>query len=94
MHPCCYIIHSDRLDQYYVGASDDLSNRVEMHNKGFSPFTSKTTDWKLYHMIECPDSITAKKIESHIKSMKSRTYIENLARYPGMSLKLIERFSP
>lgn len=35
----------------------------------------------------------AMQVEKHIKSMKSRIYIENLKRYPEMIIKLIEKYS-
>jgi putative endonuclease len=88
----CYIIYSAHLDKYYVGETSDFSNRIEMHNIGFSTFTSKAKDWKLYLLIPCPDKPIALKIEAHIKSMKSRKYIENLARYPEMLAKVINTF--
>jgi putative endonuclease len=31
-------------------------------------------------------------IESHIKSMKSKMYIENLRKYPAISEKLKEKY--
>ena len=35
----------------------------------------------------------SRKIEAHIKKMKSRKYIENLIRYPEIIQKLIEKYS-
>jgi putative endonuclease len=78
----CYILYSAQLDKYYIGETTDLSNRIEMHNIGFSSFTSKVNDWKLYLAIKCTDRPLALKIEAHIKRMKSRKYIENLKRFP------------
>src|SRR5688572_2500572 len=89
----CYTIYSAQLDKYYVGETSDFSNRIEMHNSGFSTFTSKAKDWKLHLLIPCPDKVVALKIEAHIKSMKSRKYIEDLGRYPEMHSKLINRFA-
>jgi putative endonuclease len=88
----CYILYSVQLNKYYVGETSDFSNRIEMHNIGFSTFTSKAKDWKLHLLIPCPDKSVALKIESHIKSMKSRKYIENLGRYPDIVMNLLNRF--
>jgi len=33
------------------------------------------------------------KIEGHIKGMKSKNYIVNLAKYPEMVTKLLEKYS-
>jgi putative endonuclease len=31
-------------------------------------------------------------IEKHIKAMKSKKYIENLIKYPEMSVKLLQKY--
>ena len=93
MPSCCYIIYSIKIDRYYVGHTDDFINRIEMHNTGFSPYTSKANDWRLFLLIPCKDKSEAARVERHIKAMKSRSYIENLGRHPEMVAKLIERFA-
>jgi putative endonuclease len=35
----------------------------------------------------------AHKIENHIKKMKSKKYIENLKKYPEISLRLLQKYS-
>jgi putative endonuclease len=77
---CVYILYSKRLDKYYIGETMDLSKRVDEHNIGFynNSFTSKTNDWKVFLQIECLDRSQARKIESHIKKMKSLKYIQDL----------------
>lgn len=93
MNHFCYIIYSHRLDKFYVGETENFANRLEMHNKGFSRFTSKASDWTLHILIPCNDKSAATKLERHIKSMKSRKYLEDLVLYPEMVNKLLERFS-
>ena len=88
----CYIIFSKSLDRYYIGETEDFSTRLHMHNIGFSSFTSKATDWRLHVLITCPHKLAALRVEKHVKSMKSRKYMENLARYPEMIAKLLSRF--
>jgi putative endonuclease len=50
----------------------------------------KAKDWEIYFKIECETKVKALAIEKHIKNMKSKFYIENLLRYPGISIKLLE----
>lgn len=38
--PFVYIIYSEKLDKYYVGACIDLKRRLYEHNIGHSKFTS------------------------------------------------------
>src|SRR5688572_11097688 len=84
----CYIIYSAKLNKIYIGETSDVSTRIQMHNSGFSPFTSRANDWELYYLIPCDDKAIALKIEANIKSMKSRKYIENLTKYPEIVEKL------
>jgi putative endonuclease len=67
-----------------------LTYRIEKHlNKEFAgSYTSIADDWELYFYIDDLEYTQARNIEAHIKKMKSRTYIENLKKYPEISEKL------
>ena len=90
-----YIIYSKSANKYYIGETEDLSVRLTWHNtKEFAAsYTSKVSDWEVFFVIECKDRIQARKIEAHIKSMKSRTYIENIKKYKDISEKLLQKYS-
>ena len=75
-----YILHSQKLNKYYVGACTDLDRRPYEHNLGHSKFTSTGIPWVLVYTEEFDDLVLAKQRESKIKKMKSRTYIEGLIR--------------
>ncbi len=92
---CCYIIYSKKANHYYVGASRDLLERIRKHNEkayGSKAYTAIADDWQLFHFIDCDNYAHALRIERHVKEMKSRTYIENLKKYPEMCEKLKIRF--
>jgi putative endonuclease len=89
----CYIIHSKKLDKFYVGETSDFEQRIKFHNSGFSEFTSKANDWQIYLLISCKDREIARKLEKHIKSMKSKRYIQNLLKYPEIIEKLQAKYS-
>ncbi len=95
--PFCYIIHSKTLNRYYVGStilSPDI--RLQKHLEkyyGVRKFTAKANDWKLFFIISCTTIEQARKIETHIKRMKSKKYIENLNKYPEISLRLLQKYS-
>ena len=76
--PCVYIIYSQKIDKYYVGACTDLERRLYEHNVGHSKFTSTGIPWIVKYSEEFEMLPEAKKRESAIKKMKSRKYIENL----------------
>ena len=73
-----YILYSEKINKYYVGACLDLQRRFYEHNIGHSKFTATGIPWKLMYKEEFIDLPAAKKRESQIKKMKSRKYIEGL----------------
>ena len=89
-----YVIYSQALDSYYVGYSSDPEVRSKQHNEGFyfDSFTSKSSDWNLFYVLKCNDKTQALKIEKHIKRMKSRKYLQDLAKYPEIGNKLLIRY--
>ena len=89
-----YIIFSDKLNQFYIGEAVDIEERIKEHNSGFykNAFTSKGSDWRLFLKIICKDRVQARKIETHIKSMKSKKYINDLKAYPEIIDKLKQRY--
>ncbi len=92
MSYCCYIIYSKSIDKYYIGYTSNLEERLELHNTGHfggRSFTSKSSDWEIYLVISCGTVEQAVFMESKIKKMKSRTYIENLKKYPEIVEKLV-----
>ncbi|MBS1681678.1 MAG: GIY-YIG nuclease family protein [Bacteroidetes bacterium] len=77
---------------YYVGCTQtSVADRIEKHNTAAlgRHFTSQTKDWNLFLEIPCESFRQARKIELHIKRMKSRKYIENLKVFPEIIQKLL-----
>ncbi|RLD30099.1 MAG: GIY-YIG nuclease family protein [Bacteroidetes bacterium] len=89
-----YILFSETLDQFYIGESIDIEERIKEHNSGFykNAFTSKVNDWTLFLKIVCKERVQARKIETHIKSMKSKKYINDLKDYPKIIVRLKQRY--
>ena len=91
---CVYILHSKKLDRFYIGFTSDIDIRLDFHK--LSPpnkFTGKATDWELFLVIDCINKSQALAIEKHIKAMKSKTYILNLKKYPGVIDKLKSKYA-
>ncbi len=84
-----YILHSKTLNRFYIGYTSNLEERLIFHsNSDSKKFTYKASDWVLFYTIACDSKVQGLQIEKHIKTMKSKTYIENLVKYPEMSKKL------
>ena len=90
-----YILFSDSINQFYIGSCKDLKIRLKQHKQNYFSFgfTKRAKDWKIYFQINNLEYQQARKIERHIKNMKSKTYIENLKKYSEISEKLILKYS-
>ncbi|RYY39159.1 MAG: GIY-YIG nuclease family protein [Chitinophagaceae bacterium] len=73
-----YIIYSASLDQYYVGSSANLEDRLFRHNNSGSKATKKAKDWTLKYTETFATRAQAVRREQEIKKKKSRKYIESL----------------
>ncbi|WP_055447211.1 GIY-YIG nuclease family protein [Lacinutrix mariniflava] len=93
MEHTVYILHSIKLDKFYTGETADFNIRIEFHKNAESrKFTAKANDWTLFLKFQCENKTIAKKIELHIKKMKSKVYIKNLKKYPEIISKLKEKY--
>ncbi len=89
-----YVIYSASLSRYYIGETKDVCERIKQHNSGFfdKAYTSIVNDWILFLKLEFDNRGQARKVENHIKKMKSRKYIQDLKRYPEIVSKLKEKY--
>lgn len=78
-----YIIYSSSLDQYYVGHTENLQDRIFRHKNSGSKSTKKANDWVLKYTEEFSTKAEAMKRELEIKGKKSRKYIERLVSSVG-----------
>ena len=88
----CYIIHSKKLDRFYIGSTTNFESRLEKHNTHFHGnhrFTSTASDWELFLFIATDENSGAVRLERKIKSKKSAVYIRNLKKYPELLNKLL-----
>jgi putative endonuclease len=90
MNHCVYILHSIKLNRYYIGFTTNFDTRPYFHLNSDEQrkFTHNANDWTTFIKIECQSKTQALPIESHIKKMKSKVYIENLLLYPEITEKL------
>ncbi len=90
---CVYVLYSAKLNRYYIGFTSDFDLRLKFHENAEShKFTAKAKDWELFLKILCENKNQGLGIERHIKKMKSKTYIENLIKYPDIVLKLKNKY--
>ena len=75
-----YILFSEKWNQYYVGSTQDLEKRLEIHNNGRNKSTKGGAPYTLKYLEEFIDVAAARRRELEIKKKKSRNYIEWLIR--------------
>ena len=73
-----YILFSSKVDQYYVGHTQNIDDRLSRHNSGRSLSTKKGKPWNLVYTETFETRSEAMLREKAIKKMKSRTYLEQL----------------
>jgi len=90
-----YIIRSLKSDKFYVGETPDVILRLAFHNdpEKNTNSTKSGIPWEIFFVLELNNRVVARKIELHIKKMKSREYLMNFKKYPEMSDKLISKYT-
>ena len=93
MHYCVYILYSRVLDKYYVGSSEDVDKRLHYHENPIErrKFTVRGAPWIIVCILACDSREHALKLESFIKRMKSRDFIERLISCEAMQQDLINK---
>ncbi|HLY63278.1 MAG TPA: GIY-YIG nuclease family protein [Terriglobia bacterium] len=74
-----YILRSQSSGRFYVGSTENLRRRIFEHNNNRTPSIKNRGPWELFYSESFPTRSEAVRRERHIKSMKSRGYIESLA---------------
>jgi len=87
-----YVLQSTRLHIFYVGHTDDLTQRIREHQSGRSRFTASRGPWELVNVEVYSTRAEAMKREREIKRRKSRRYIEKLLETnDGAWRKLVDK---
>jgi putative endonuclease len=89
-----YILYSSSANKFYIGCTKDFQQRFEYHIIKEFPdsYTAKYSDWQLFYEIPNISITVARKIETHIKQMKSRVYLQNLKKYPQITQQLLSKY--
>ena len=70
-----YILQSKKLpDRFYVGFTEHLESRLESHNRGENPHTSKYKPWRIKTAIAFSNRQRAIDFEEYLKSPSGRAF--------------------
>ncbi len=72
-----YILQSKNFPkQNYIGQTDNVDQRLYVHNTGGSPHTAKYKPWKLISSISFESKEKAIEFEQYLKSGSGRAFIK------------------
>lgn len=76
----CYILKSLKSSKYYIGASENMEERLKFHNTGKVKSTKRDRPWIVVYREGFTTLRKARKRELQIKRWKSRKAIERLIK--------------
>jgi putative endonuclease len=72
-----YILKSHtHLDRIYIGQTDNVDQRINVHNTGGSSHTAKYKPWKLVSSISFESKEKAIEFEKYLKSGSGRALVK------------------
>ena len=77
-----YFLKSLKDGRYYIGVSNNVTRRLEEHNKGLSKFTAPFRPYELKRVEKFVKIEDAYKRENFIKKKKSKKIIELIINSP------------
>ena len=75
-----YILKSILSHKYYIGSTEDLKNRLLLHNKGVVKSTKFNMPWRLVYSESFSNLKEARKRELQVKKWKNRLAVERLLK--------------
>ena len=79
-----YFLYSKQRRQFYVGVSNDVTDRLKRHNNGESLSTKSGRPWMLLHTIACADKSVAMQLEMKIKKRGISRYLADIGIDTGL----------
>ena len=75
-----YILHSERINKYYIGFSSNVQDRLRKHNNVSKGFTNSGRPWLLVYTEEFENKADASAREKQLKKWKNRTRLKSLIK--------------
>lgn len=80
-----YVIRSEKDGRFYVGMTENVSNRLVQHNKGMTFSTKGYRPWILFFYEEFNTRLEARAREKYLKSGIGKEYIK--VKWSGSSVE-------
>ena len=70
-----YIIFSNKTGRFYTGSTNNLSNRLDEHNKGYNRSTKNGMPWKLIFYASFSTEKKAIEFEKYLKTGSGKAFL-------------------
>ena len=81
-----YILQNEK-GNYYIGSTTDIEKRIEHHQKGYTPSTSKMGKLKLVFSQKFETLSEIRYIEKRLKRLKRHDYIDKIVKDGFIKMK-------
>ncbi|MDO8536970.1 MAG: GIY-YIG nuclease family protein [bacterium] len=75
-----YILESLRDGRFYIGSTENLSQRLRHHRGGFTHSTKRFGEVKVVFTQSFPSLAEARKIEMRLKKLKRKDYLRKIIK--------------
>ncbi len=72
-----YILYSQKRSRYYVGQTQNITKRLERHNKGLVKSTKSGVPWDLVTTIYVENRSEALLLEKRIKKRGAKRFLKD-----------------
>ena len=73
-----YILHSQKIDRFYIGHTADMNDRLQRHNNGEVFSTKAYCPWELVYSEEFETRGEAMRRERELKTWKKTARLQKL----------------
>lgn len=75
-----YVLQSDSTGRFYIGQTNDLTDRISVHNSGLARYTRSRVPWTLVHTEEYETRGEAMVRERQLKGGQGREWLKGKLR--------------
>ncbi|MDX2173557.1 MAG: GIY-YIG nuclease family protein [Bacteroidota bacterium] len=76
-----YILYSENFNRYYIGQTNNISNRLESHNSGYVLSTKPYLPWKLLLFLKKSTRSEAMILEKKLKNLNTEDLRKFITKY-------------
>lgn len=78
--PGVYILQSIKNSRYYVGSTDNMNERLKIHNSGWVKATANIVPLELRVFVSCLSITEARQSEYRLKKYKRKDILEKVIK--------------